>query len=340
MPQDCVTCNPQVPQTCTTERLARDCEREYACPMAQANCPKCEGTGWKIVEGEREIRPGEQRVSESDARQAEADGVKAFALAAANGSKGRAAAGFPRMAVPCECTLGDKQLRARERARLPKRYEHCNFESYDTDQYDRETHGPNAEAWNRSLAQAKFVVQGFTRDFPAATEHGLMLMGPCGVGKTHLAVAALEEIIERGHSGLFYDYRELLKEIQNSYNPESNSTEMSVLEPVLKTEVLLLDDFGSSKSSPWALETVGHILNARYNENRVTILTTNFLDKEFDRSSFPLPSGEKVEKFQEEALTDRVNKRIRSRLYEMCRTVEICAPDYRKEFRHAGHFHA
>ena len=53
---------------------------------------------------------------------------------------------------------------------------------------------------------------------------------------------------------------------------------MSVLEPVLKAELLVLDDVGSSKPSLWALETVGHVLNTRYNEKRVTVLTTNYLD--------------------------------------------------------------
>ncbi|MGC1107144.1 MAG: ATP-binding protein [Candidatus Acidiferrales bacterium] len=329
--------NPQIPQACTGGRLAQDGWREYAWHMAQADCPKCNGTGWKIVEGEREIQPAEQGVPAAVAKQAEADGVKAFAVSPSNGSKHNASAGLPRMAVPCECTFADKRSRMLERARLPKRYQHCNFESYDTDQYDRETHGGDATGWSRSLAQAKLVVQGFARDFPIATEHGLMLMGPCGVGKTHLAVAALEEIILRGHSGLFYDYRELLKQIQDSYNPDSNSTEMGVLEPVLKTEVLLLDDLGSSKPSLWALETVGHILNTRYNEHRVTVLTTNFLDT----PPGPLPriaGGRAVQ--TEDTLTDRVGARIRSRLYEMCRTVEICAPDYRKEIRQAGHFNA
>ncbi|MGB6875808.1 MAG: ATP-binding protein [Candidatus Acidiferrales bacterium] len=305
--------------------------------MAQADCPKCNGTGWKIVEGEREVQPAEQGVPVAVAKQAEADGVKAFAVSPPNGSKHNASAGLPRMAVPCECTFADKRSRMLERARLPKRYQDHNFESYDTDQYDRETHGADATGWNRSLAQAKFVVQGFARDFPIATEHGLMLMGPCGVGKTHLAVAALEEIILRGHSGLFYDYRELLKQIQDSYNPESNSTEMGVLEPVLKTEVLLLDDLGSSKPSLWALETVGHILNTRYNEHRVTVLTTNFLDKPLGTPP-RIAGGRAVQ--TEDTLTDRVGARIRSRLYEMCRTVEICAPDYRKEIRQAGHFNA
>ena len=117
-------------------------------------------------------------------------------------------------------------------------------------------------------------------NFPVGSEHGLLLMGPCGVGKTHLAVSAMKSIVLRGHSGLFYDYRELLKAIQDSYNPESQATEMSVLEPVLKTEILVLDDVGSSKPSLWALETVGHVLNTRYNEKRVTLLTTNFLDSD------------------------------------------------------------
>ena len=112
-----------------------------------------------------------------------------------------------------------------------------------------------------------------------------------GVGKTHLVVSALKTIVLRGHSGLFYDYRELLKAIQDSYNPENQVTEMSVLEPVLKAEILVLDDVGSSKPSLWALETVGHILNTRYNEKRVTLLTTNFLDSDAAIANPPSPSG-------------------------------------------------
>lgn len=289
--------------------------------MAKADCPQCSGTGWRVVEN-----PGadEQALLNGQAQR--------FATGRAG-----CAAGEPKTvwAVPCECTEGDRQTRILDRARLPRRYLHCNFESFDTDQYDRET-GAGAEAWNRSLAQAKQVVQAFAREFPIGTEHGLMLMGPCGVGKTHLAVAALTEIVLRGHSGLFYDYRELLKEIQDSYNPESNSTEMSVLDPVLKTEALLLDDLGSSKPSLWALETVGHILNTRYNEHRVTILTTNFLDAP---AAAVRQAGQRPAAV-EDSLTDRVGVRIRSRLYEMCQTVEMRAPDYRKEVRHAGHFRA
>jgi len=301
--------------------LARDERDAYSCKMARADCPHCEGSGWKVVE----------RTTEG-----------AQALAA---DRPGAGAGEPKMvwAVPCDCTTGDRTERALQRARVPERYRHCDFESYDTDNDILEASPAQIAAWNRSVAQAKIMVQKFAEEFPSGTEHGLLLMGPCGVGKTHLAVSAMKSIVLRGHSGLFYDYRELLKAIQDSYNPESQATEMSVLEPVLKAEILVLDDVGSSKPSLWALETVGHVLNTRYNEKRVTLLTTNFLDS--DATAGTAANGAPPTRVAgmraptiEDSLTERVGKRIRSRLYEMCRTVEINAADYRKEIRHAGPF--
>lgn len=261
--------------------------------MAQANCPHCQGTGWRILEDETSAR----------------------------------------VAVRCECAAADRTSRLLARARIPRRYEHCTFESFDTDlAYEGE---PDGRPWNRSLEQAKIVAQAFARHFPVDVEHGLLFMGPAGVGKTHLAVAVLRELVLRGHAGVFYDYNELLKEIQHSYNPESQATEMEVLEPVLTSELLLLDDLGASKPSAWALETVGHILNTRYNEKRVTLLTTNYLDAAEAASPVRMPSGQTVPR-GDETLSDRVGQRIRSRLHEMCRTIEIAAPDYRREVRQAS----
>ena len=270
-------------------------------------------------------------------------------LASAESAREGASSGEPKTvwAVPCDCTTGDRSERALARARVPERYRHCDFENFETDNeiggYTRE----QLAAFNRSLSQAKLIVSRFAQEFSPVremrSEHGILLIGPCGVGKTHLAVSALKEIVLRGHSGLFYDYRELLKQIQDSYNPESQATEMAVLEPVLKAEVLVLDDVGSSKPSLWALETVGHILNTRYNENRVTILTTNFLDADSaanpSASAVPRVPGMRAPVL-EDSLTERVGRRIRSRLYEMCRTIEISAPDYRKEIRKARGFSA
>lgn len=290
--------------------------------MAQPDCPVCSGSGWKTVE----------RVSEEEN------------LKRVSWEKPYEGTDIKRRvwAVPCDCTGKDRASRVMGRARIPNRYEHCDFENFDKDLYDTGLDGTDAPAWNRSLEQARLVTEAFARDYPTGGETGLLLLGPCGAGKTHLAVAALRQIVLRGHTGLFYDYRELLKEIQGSYNSESQTSELSVLEPVLTADILLLDDLGAGKPSPWALETVGHILNTRYNEKRVTLLTTNYLDRDDDpgakpaRQSSRFPSGQTVSITREDSLSDRLGVRIRSRLYEMCRTVEFDAPDYRRKVRQAG----
>lgn len=223
-----------------------------------------------------------------------------------------------RVAIRCACGASDRFAHALARARIPPRYQHCDFDNFDVDLYDQE---PDAAAWNRSLQAARLLVERFVNQSPLADDQGLLLMGPCGVGKTHLAVAALKRLIARGLAGVFYDYRDLLKQIQASYNPESQTSEMAILEPVLRADVLLLDDLGASKPSLWTLETLGHILTVRYNERRITLMTTNFLDQPRTRN--------------EETLADRIGQRIRSRLYEMCRTVEMQAPDFRRRIRRA-----
>ena len=262
--------------------------------MAREDCGLCKGTGWRLAP-----------------RKAGATG---------------------QVAVPCECGSEERAEKVMERARVPKRYEHCDFESFATDLADGRTWTTQHE---QSLKQAKLLTQAFVRDYPG-TDKGLLLMGPSGVGKTHLAVAALKELIRRGHNSLFCDYRELLKEIQGSYNPASESTEMGVLEPIRTAQILVLDDLGASKPSAWVLDIIGLVLNARYNEKRMTILTTNFLDEATGlEPGARLPGGQRVA-VKEDSLADRIGARMRSRLYEMCRTIEVHAPDFRREARQAG----
>ena len=89
---------------------------------------------------------------------------------------------------------------------------------------------------------------------------------------------AKEWILQKSASCLFWDYRELLKEIQNSYNASVQVTEMDVLRPVFEAEVLVLDEVGAAKPTEWVWDTVSHILNTRYNDKRTTIITTNYKD--------------------------------------------------------------
>jgi DNA replication protein DnaC len=262
--------------------------------MAREDCPHCRGTGWKLI--------------------------------------ARKDSGSGNVAVACECGVDERAGKVMERARIPKRYEHCDFESYSTDLADGKTWTAQHEQF---LKRAKLDVQGFVRDYPAI-EKGLLLMGPSGVGKTHLAVAALRELLRRSHVGLFCDYRELLKEIQASYNPASESTEMGILEPIRTVELLVLDDLGASKPSAWVLDIIALVLNARYNERRFTILTTNYFDEsEAPTAGAKLPGGQRVS-VKEDTLADRIGARMRSRLFEMCRTVVVEAPDFRRETRQAG----
>src|SRR5205807_9421201 len=140
-----------------------------------------------------------------------------------------------------------------------------------------------------------------------------------GVGKTHLAVGIIRELIQqKGIGCLFYDYRELLKEIQNSYNPQVSATELSILRPVFEAEVLVLDELGAVKPTDWVWDTVSHILNTRYNDKRCTIITTNYPDLPPGGN---MPEGRTFAQraARDETLGDRIGERMRSRLQEMCR---------------------
>jgi len=159
----------------------------------------------------------------------------------------------------------------------------------------------------------------FVEEYPLV-DVGLLFLGRCGVGKTHLAVSALKELIHKGIAGLFYDFRDLLKEIQDSYNPKTSTSELSILAPIFDAEVLVLDELGASKPTAWVQETITHIINKRYNDKKVTIFTTNYLD---------IPIGSAYD----ESLSDRVGVRLRSRLHEMCRLVPMEGDDYRELLR-------
>ena len=128
--------------------------------------------------------------------------------------------------MPCRCRQAERIERLNAFSRIPRRYESCTFANYHP-QGDNYT----ADEVFRSQSHALNDAQKLAREFPVF-DLGILFMGPCGVGKTHLAVSTIHALIEKGVRCLFYDFRDLLKEIQDSYNPVSNSTELRVLEPV------------------------------------------------------------------------------------------------------------
>lgn len=218
----------------------------------------------------------------------------------------------------CVCSTQDRTSRLLAQAHIPQRYEGCDLENF------------LVEGTQRGAAAAKITAAKFVEQYPL-DKTGLLLIGPSGAGKTHLSVAILKQlVVAKRVCCLFCDYRELLKQIQNSYNSSVQVTELDLLRPVFQTEVLVLDDLGAVKPTEWVWDTVSIILNSRYNENRTTIITTNFMDG-------PAASLAGVRgAAREETLGDRIGERMRSRLCEMCRVVNINAPDYRQKFRTAG----
>jgi DNA replication protein DnaC len=207
-----------------------------------------------------------------------------------------------RRVVRCECWY---ERTARQRlldANIPQRYQHCTIDGFT--------------AYNESLEKAAACARRIANAFPAVAK-GLFFEGLPGVGKTHLAVAVLKHVIQSsGARGLFYDTRDLLRIIRSTYDPSIRTTEVEVLRPVMTAELLVLDDLGAEKTSEWVEETMNLIVNTRYNQRRLTIFTSNYLDIPDDTDP--------------NSLLFRIGRRMRSRLHEMCDFEVLHGGDYRE----------
>jgi DNA replication protein DnaC len=206
----------------------------------------------------------------------------------------------------CGCQ-GD--LRRQQRiaaANIPKRYEHCTLATF------RES--------SPVLRNAKKRVQEFVDLYPALPDgKGLLLMGGCGAGKTHLAVAALLEVIQSGKQGrvLFTNFQDLIQEIQASFDSDQTPGKAEIMRPLLQADLLVLDELGSQKPTQFVQDILYYVINTRYNEELTTIFTTNYLDHQ--------PEA------KQERLEDRIGVRLRSRLAEMADRIDFTgATDYRR----------
>jgi DNA replication protein DnaC len=205
-------------------------------------------------------------------------------------------------AYDCRCR---PQLIARAKARrlqavIPRRYREVSF--------DRP---PVTELDHQVVAATRRYVETIDRQLDAG--RGLWFMGPVGTGKTTLAMLVSKAALQAGRSVAIYSLPRLLNEIRETHRTERSH--LQLLDRLLAVDLLHIDDVGAQRSNEWVLEELYSIVNARYEEQRSVLVTTNILDRE--------------------ALCEQISERTVSRLTEMCQELPLLGGDRRLQVRAA-----
>jgi DNA replication protein DnaC len=224
-------------------------------------------------------------------------------------------------AVRCDCAATARVQEIRNSAGIPPNCARASLENFQI---------PSDNAIARSgLGTVLMQVKSFVREFPATDRPGLLLVGDTGTGKTHLAVAALRALIDRGHEGVFFDYQDLLTRIRSSFDREAGAGDKEAYRSAMDAEILLLDDLGSHRQTEWVEDTVTSIITHRCNHRKPLIATTNCPDPDITGPVLGYTDAQGVA-VQKKTIAEVIGQRARSRLFEMCRVIRMPAvQDYR-----------
>jgi DNA replication protein DnaC len=155
------------------------------------------------------------------------------------------------------------------------------------------------------------VVRDFVRRLPENLDagRGLWFFGSVGTGKTTLAMLVSKHALELGRSVAIYSLPRLLAEIRTTFDDGTQRSYTQLLDRLSGVDLLHIDDVGAEKTSDWVLEQLYAIVNARYEDERSVVITTNL---------------------ERDDLAEQINERTVSRLEEMCDVVPLYGQDARQ----------
>ncbi|WP_029265748.1 ATP-binding protein [Virgibacillus alimentarius] len=132
----------------------------------------------------------------------------------------------------------------------------------------------NYQPSNQSQIKAQRIAERFVEVFNKDKSINLVFSGTYGVGKSHLAKAITDGVINKGHSAIFISVPKLLTKFRTSYNKDSDISEGDLIDILNSADVLVLDDLGAEKSSEWSWEKLFEIIDSR--QGLHTVYTSNF----------------------------------------------------------------
>jgi DNA replication protein DnaC len=204
-----------------------------------------------------------------------------------------------RMATECGCRPQRiEQHRARSlSAVIPRKYKGVSF--------DRPPVTEMPPPVTRS-------VHRFVRDLDENLDsgRGLWFFGSVGTGKTTLAMLVSKSALDAGRSVAIYSLPRLLAEIRTTFDEANDRSYTSLLDRLAAVDLLHIDDVGAEKTSPWVLEQLYAIVNARYEHERSIVITTNL---------------------ERDPLAEQITERTVSRLEEMCEVLPLWGRDARRQ---------
>ena len=214
----------------------------------------------------------------------------------------------------CQCEVRRIRVRMYNEAHVPGKYFEARLE-------ERFRDSQNEDVFNTLRLMASDFQPG---------QKGLLLMGPSGVGKTFLVAAFIHEIIfHRGIPAHFRDFFHLLADLRSGYSQDK--PEVELLGPLMEVEVLVIDELGKGRNSPWEQNILDVIISQRYNNQKTTIFTSNYTESRKTTLVEKVRGKDGLEGDNEtrDTLLDRIGPRIHSRLKEMCDFLNLIGQDRR-----------